>query len=89
LRNGEQFKSDLSAAWQADLSLQGVLMKIGLVSRSAIDVVTHLLPFAPKFHLNGSNVSDKEIVELKQLAQPLLAPFDLEYDFVSTDSIEL
>ncbi len=94
LRDGEQFESDLMALAQADYSLQGALMKLGLLSRTAIDVLTHLIPWAPKFHLNANSsraLPEQQIHQLQHLAQPLVDEFSIELcDFThSFDLLDL
>lgn len=53
LSDGEKFESDFRAMVKADNSLQGVLMKIGLTSRIAIDAFLHM--FGSQFHLNDNS----------------------------------
>lgn len=78
LSSGEKWKSDLRAALQAPTSLQGVVMRLGLLSRVAIDAVTHMLPGIPKFHLNSSQgLPEPVLAEVKRIAKPMLEEWDV------------
>jgi len=83
LSDGEKFASDLSAVYNSDWSVQGIAMKIGLLSRVGLDAITHLIPFAPKFHLNGRtdklNVKTIDLQrKLARLAKPHLARYGVD-----------
>jgi hypothetical protein len=85
LQSGEQFLSDLEAAWRADYTIEGNLMRFGLLSRTLIDAVTHVLPVLPNFHLNlKQSLPDNVIADLKQRANPMLKPYGLEYQGLAT-----
>ncbi len=84
MSDGEKFLSDIRAALSADNSIQGVVMRVGLLSRVAIDLLTHALPRvldkqAPNFHLNTA-AGERYISEAKALATPMLAEWDLVLD---------
>lgn len=90
LSSGEQFASDFEAAYRADNSVQGILMRIGLLSRSAIDAITHVIPFLPNFHLNNSEEVSKEVIhELKHRANSLTEQYDLLYDLDEDDHLSV
>ncbi len=82
LQDGEMFESDLRAAFNSTGGLQGALMKIGLLSRSAIDAFLHL--FGSKFHLNKrpKGLSTDVYNKAKELAKPMLAEFNIDDDYV-------
>jgi len=90
LTTGEKFYSDLRAAYNADMSAQGLAMKVGLISRVGIDVLTHLIPGIPKFHLNNSINPSKQLLEqVYETGQMLLNDYDLYLDKMpSFESIE-
>lgn len=82
LQDGEALFSDIRAAKQADTSIQGVLMKIGLVSRTAIDLFLHV--FGKEFHLNRRppKLTQQQYQFIKDRARPMLEEYGVADDYI-------
>jgi len=79
LTSGEKFNEDYEAVKNADYSLQGYAMKLGLMSRMFIDSITHVIPFIGNFHLNNdTSIPILDLREAKKLAKPMLAKWGVE-----------
>jgi hypothetical protein len=81
LRSGERFYSDWKAIKESDWTPQGIMMKLGLAGRITGDIITHLLPFSPKLHLNGSELTEKQIELIQDKASKLLMKWGIKPDF--------
>lgn len=51
---------------KAGWSPQGIAAKMGLAGRMGLDLITHLIPKIPNFHLNGTEgLSDEDARKLQ------------------------
>lgn len=88
LTDGEKYAADLSAIYESSKGfsnpLQALAMRLGLSIRMVGDLITHVIPYAPKLHFNkDAGLTKNQISYLKMRANKLLKPYNLEYDDIN------
>lgn len=85
LTDGEKYLADIQAIYatrgESTNSLQALAMRFGLSIRMLGDLLTHVIPYAPKLHFNkDAGLTQQQMTYLKNKANNLLKPYNLEYE---------